>query len=52
MCFFQLSLLNARGIIAQKIYNPRAIFRQFFDAKNGGPSQQPSVLDQLVTGEP
>ena len=41
-----------RGILAQKIYNVRAIFRHFSDIKNGGQSQQTSVLCQLVTGEP
>ena len=44
--FFHLNFL-----IAQKIYNAHAIFRQFSDVKNGGRSQQPSVLCQLVTGE-
>ena len=49
--FFHLNFLIARGIFAQKIYNAHAIFRQFSDVKNGGRSQQPSVLCQLVTGE-
>ena len=37
------------GILAQKMYNAHAIFH---DAKNVGQSQQPSILGQLVTGEP
>ena len=41
-----------RGILAQKIYNVRAIFHQFSDVKNEGQSQQTSFLCQLVTGEP
>ena len=52
MHFFHLNFLNARGILTQKIYNARAIFRQFSDINNGGQGQQPSVLAQLVTGEP
>ena len=40
-----------QGILTQKIYNAPAIFRQFSDVKNGGRSQQPSILCQLVTGE-
>ena len=52
MHFFQLNFANVRGILAQNIYNPHAIFHQFSDAKNGGQSQQPSILGQLVTGEP
>ena len=34
--FFQLNFLNARGILAQKIYNAHTIFRQFSDIKNWG----------------
>ena len=49
MRFFHLNFLNAQGILAQKIYNKHAIFRQFSDVKNGVRSQQPSVLCQLVT---
>ena len=49
---FHLSFLNARGILAQKIYNARTIFRQFSEIKNGGRSKQPSVLGQMVTSEP
>ena len=52
MHFFHQNFLNARGILAQKTYNAHAIFCQFSDVKNGGRSQQPSVLGQLVTGEP
>ena len=52
MHFFHLNYLNAQGILAQKIYSARAIFHQFSDVKNGGRSQQPSVLGQLVTSEP
>ena len=51
MCFFHLNFLYAQGILTQKIYNARAIFRQFSDVKNDG-SQQPNILGQLVTGEP
>ena len=52
MRFFHVNFLNAKGILAQKIYNACAISRQFSDVKNGGQSQQPSVLGQMVTGEP
>ena len=52
MRFFYLSFLNARVTLAQKIYNVRAIFRQFSDVKNGGQSQQTSALCRLVTVEP
>ena len=41
-----------RDILAQKIYNRPAIFFQFSDFKDGGRSQMPSVLGQLVSGEP
>ena len=45
MCdaFFHLNFLNARGILAQKIYDARTTFRR---------SQRPSVLGQLVCGGP
>ena len=49
---FHLNFLNARGTLAQKIYNARVIFRQFSEIKNGGQSKQPSVLGQMVTSEP
>ena len=52
MHFFDLNFLNAQGILAQKIYNAHTIFREFSSIKNEGQSQQPSALDQLVTGEP
>ena len=52
MCFFDLNFLNVQGILAQKIYNAHTIFREFSSIKNEGWSQQPSTLDQLVTGEP
>ena len=52
MHFFHLNYLNAQGILAQKIYNALANFHQFSDVKNGRCSQQPSILGQLVTGEP
>ena len=51
MHFFHLNFLNAPGILAQKIYNPHAIFHQFSDVKNGGQSQQQSALYQFVTSE-
>ena len=50
--FFSPKFSNARGILAQKIYNVCAIFCQFSNVKNGGRSQQPSILGQMVTGEP
>ena len=37
-----------QSILAQKIYNACAIFREFSDVENGEQSQQPSVLGQLV----
>ena len=52
MRFFHLNFLNARGILAQKIYNAHAIFCQFSDVKNGVRSQQPSVFGRLATSEP
>ena len=52
MCVFHLNFLNVQGILAQKLYDANTIFRQFSDIKNGGWSQQPSVLGQIVTGEP
>ena len=51
MRFFHLNFENAQGILAQKIYNAHANFRQFSDVKSGVRSQQPSVLCQIVTGE-
>ena len=39
--FFDIKFLNARGILAQKVS----------DAINGGRSQKPSILCQLITGE-
>ena len=51
MRFFHLNFLNTRGFLAQKLYVVHAIFRHFSDVKNGGRSQQSSVLGQLVTGE-
>ena len=50
--FFYLDFLNARGILAQKMYNAHTIFCQFSNIKNEGRSQQPSALGHLVTGEP
>ena len=52
MRFFDLNLLNAQGILAEKICNVHTIFRQFSNIKNEGRSQQPSAVGQLVTGEP
>ena len=46
--FFYIKFLNARGILAQKIYNAYAIFCHFSDAINGGRSQKPSILCQLI----
>ena len=50
--FFYLNFLNAQGILAQKIFNVHAIFRQFSDIKMGNDPKQPSALGQLVTSEP
>ena len=52
MRFSHLNFLNARSILAKKIYNAHSIFCQFSDIKNVGRSQQPRVLGQLVTSEP
>ena len=52
MHFFDLNFLNAKGILAQKIFNAHTLFRQFSSIKNEGRSRRPSALDQLVTGEP
>ena len=52
MRFFDINFLNVQGILAQKIYNAHTIFCEFSSIKNEGRSQQPSALDQLVTGEP
>ena len=49
--FFQPKFSIRAKYLAQKIYNVHAISRQFSDIINGGQSQQPSVLCQLVTGE-
>ena len=40
-----------RSILAKKMYNANPIFRQFSEVKNGGRSQQPRILCQLVTSE-
>ena len=47
-----LNFVNVQGILAQGIYDVHAIFHQFSDVKNGVQSQQPSILRQLVFGEP
>ena len=52
MRFFHLNFLNASGILAHKTCNACTIFPEFSNFKNGGQSQQSSVLDQLVTSEP
>ena len=44
MRFFHLNFLKAQCILAQKIYNAHV--------KDGGQSQQPGILGQLVTVEP
>ena len=50
--FFHLNFSSLMwGILAQKIYNVHAIFRQFSDIKYGGWCQKPSILCQLVTSE-
>ena len=36
----------------ENLHNVCAIFRQFSDVKNEGCFQQPSILGQLVSGEP
>ena len=33
--FFHLNFLNATDILAQKVYDARATFRQFSDVKDG-----------------
>ena len=50
--FFHLNFLNMRGILAQKTHNACNIFHQFSDIKHGERFKQPSILGQLVTGEP
>ena len=50
--FYDLNFLNARGVLAQKIYNAHTIFFQFSNTENEGQFQQPIDLGQLVTGEP
>ena len=50
--FFHLNFVNASGILAHKACNACTIFREFYDFKNGGRSQQPSVLDRSVASEP
>ena len=52
MHFSHLNFLNAWGILAQRIFNIYAIFCGFSDVKNGEPSQQPSLIGQLVSDEP
>ena len=41
MRFFHLNFLNARGILAPKIYGAGAIFRQFCDIKDGDDPRNP-----------
>ena len=48
MRFFHLNFLNEQGTLAQKIYNVHTIFCQFFDVKNGGYFQQPSILAECA----
>ena len=52
MHFFHQRFLKVQGILATKIQDVGAIFRQFSDIRNGGQSQQPSILGQLVSSEP
>ena len=48
MHFFIKFILNVRGILAQKIYNIHAIFRQFSDVLNtGNPNNQASSVSWL-----
>ena len=43
--FFNQNFLNARGILAQRIYNARAIFCQFCDVKDtDDPNSQASSV--------
>ena len=53
MCdaFFSPKFFKCAKYLAQKIYNAHAIFRQFSDVINGGQSQQPSALCELITDE-
>ena len=49
--FFSPKCSKCAWYFNPKTLNAHAIFRRFFDFKNMGRSQQPSVLGQLVTGE-
>ena len=49
MCFFHLNFLNARGILAQKIYNVHPIFCHFSDIKIvDDPNNQASFISCLL----
>ena len=50
--FFSPKFSKCARYFSPKIYDARAIFRQFSDVKNGGRYQHPSVLGQLVSKEP
>ena len=47
--FFHLNSLSVQGVLGARC--AQAIFCQFSNPKNGGQSQQPSALCQLVTDE-
>ena len=47
--FFHLDFHEVR-VLARRIYNACAIFRQSSDVKSGERSQQPSVFGWLLTG--
>ena len=51
MRFFHLDFREV-DVLARRIYNACAIFRQSTDVKSGGRSQQPSVFGRLLTGGP
>ena len=51
--FFSSKFSKCMGyFLAQRIFNIYAIFCGFSDVKNGEPSQQPSLISQLVSDEP
>ena len=47
-CVFHLNFLNARGILAPKLYKAHAIFHQFSDVKTGNdPNHEASSVSWL-----
>ena len=41
--FFHLNFLNPQVILVQKIYNVHVLFCRFYDVKNEGQFQQPTL---------